>query len=651
MKTKLKLKLNTFMSYGFLLLVTEIVFKLFVFHRVGFVSLLYTIIFSMPIALLLTILTNVFNTKASKIIYYITLVLITLLYEFQYVFYKLFSVFFSFHTIGLAGQAADFKNIIVDSIKMYYPGIISILLPLIIVIVIKKYLKFHEYRGKNLRSLIILFVLSVGISYLSLIPGKNKLYSANSLYFKVNDQEKTIDKFGLLTAMRIDIKRVLFGFEEKLVNNGGGIVDDDNKKTNPEKPITYNKLDIDFESLKSNAGNSTLKNLYDYFAKSSPSKQNDYTGYFKGKNLIFILAEGFNSIAVSEELTPTLYKMVNSSFVFNNYYSPVFLSTTGGEFQATTGLIPTQEILKVWKNRTPKISYALGHQFNKLGYDVNAYHNWTYSYYQRDKTMPTLGYSKYLGCRNGLEKEMKCGWLPSDVDLMDVTVPKYSSSEHFMTYYISVSGHAPYNFGGGNSIAKKNKSLVDNLPYSTPVKAYIATQIEFDRAIEKLIQKLDEAGKLDDTVIVITGDHYPYTLTNDEVNQVSSYKRDDVVETNRSNLIIWNNAMTEKVVVDKVGSQIDVLPTILNLFGIEYDSRLIIGKDILSDYPGLAVFANRSWVSDKGTYFSKSKKFEPKEGAEVDDSYVKNMNVEVANRFTISGQIINNNVYKKILGD
>ena len=120
MKTKLKLKLNTFLTYGFLILVTEIIFKLFVFHRIGFTSLIYTMIFSLPIVFFLTILTNIFKSKISRIIYYSTLVIITLLYEFQYVFYKLFSVFFSFHTIGLAGQAADFKNIIVDSIKMYY---------------------------------------------------------------------------------------------------------------------------------------------------------------------------------------------------------------------------------------------------------------------------------------------------------------------------------------------------------------------------------------------------------------------------------------------------------------------------------------------------------------------------------------------------
>ena len=111
------------------------------FHKVSIISMIYTIIFSLPIVLLLTLITNVFKEKVNKIIYYATLGIITFLYEFQYVFYKLFSVTFSFHTIGLANQAADFKNIIVDSVKTYIVGIILLLLPLIIVILAKKYVK------------------------------------------------------------------------------------------------------------------------------------------------------------------------------------------------------------------------------------------------------------------------------------------------------------------------------------------------------------------------------------------------------------------------------------------------------------------------------------------------------------------------------
>ena len=648
MKKLLNKKSNTLYAYIFLILALEIIFKILVFHKVTLVSVLYTCIFSFPIIMLLTLLTNFFYEKISKIIFYISIFLITFLYLFQYVFYRLFSVTFSFNTLGLANQAADFSNIIIDSIKMYFLQILLLLLPLIIVLIFKRTIRFYKLiKQVKITGLVVLLILIL-LSFVSLQPDKNKLYSAYSLYYKVNAPEKTIEKFGLLTAMRLDVKHVLFGFEEKIVSNknGGLIVDDKGKKE-----ITYNVLDIDFNALADQEKNETIKNLYQYFANTNPTNQNDYTGYFKDKNLIFILAEGFNSITVSEELTPTLYKLTHSGFVFNNYYSPVFLSTTGGEFQATTGLIPTQEILRSWKGKTPTISYALGNQFNKLGYNVNAYHNWTYSYYERNKTMKTLGYDNYLGCKNGLEKEMSCKWLPSDVDLMNVTVPKYSSSDHFMTYYISVSGHAPYNFGGGNSIAQKNKNLVKDLNVSDKAKAYVATQIEFDRSIEALINNLSAAGKLDDTVIVITGDHYPYTLTIDEVNELSSYKRDGIVEVNRSNLIIWNSAMKDKVVVDKVGSQIDVLPTVLNLFGIPYDSRLIIGKDILSDYPGLATFSNRSWVSDKGTYFANQKKFVPKEGATVEDGYVENMNIEVANRFTVSNQIINNNIYKKILGE
>ena len=119
---------------------------------------------------------------------------------------------------------------------------------------------------------------------------------------------------------------------------------------------------------------------------------------------------------------------------------------------------------------------------------------------------------------------------------------------------------------------------------------------------------------------------------------------------NKSNFILWNNKM-ETIKIDKVGSQIDVLPTLYNLFGVKYDSRLIIGKDILSTEPGLAIFGNRSWVSDKGKYFSQSKKFVPNESVDVSNDYITYMNSVVNNRMSMSKNIMVNNYYKKVLGD
>ena len=106
--------------------------------------------------------------------------------------------------------------------------------------------------------------------------------------------------------------------------------------------------------------------------------------------------------------------------------------------------------------------------------------------------------------------------------------------------------------------------------------------------------------------------------------------------------------MDKKIEVNKVGSQIDVLPTLLNLFGIEYDSRLIVGKDILSDYEGIAIFSNRSWVTNKGTYYASGNRFVANNDAVIDDNYVAKINARVANSFTVSNSIIKYNIYNDI---
>lgn len=637
---------NQLFFYTFLVLYLEFSYKLSIYHHINGIDILYTILFSIPVIFILTLISSIFKNKANQVISLIFTSFFCIYFIFSYIFYSLFSVPFSFQTIGLASQALDFTNIIVDTLGKNILIIFLFIIPIIVWFFLRKKIDFNKIELKKVFIGLGLIIIFYAISILALQWNKNGIYSAYNIYFHIREERKTILNFGLVTYTRLDIQRSIFGFHES-------IVEEEDTKNNeeeelPEEVTTYNQIDIDFDGLIASTNESGKKNLLEYLKNTSPTNQNDYTGYFKGKNLIFILAEGFNSIAVDSERTPTLYKLTHNGFVFNNFYSPVFLSTTGGEFQATTGLIPTQTILKTWKNNTPNIYYALGNSFNRLGYTTNAYHNWTYSYYERNKTMKTLGFYSYTGCRNGLELEMNCKWLPSDIDLMNVTFPKYSTEEQFMTYYITVSGHAPYNFTGGNNIASKNKNLVEDLPYSNSVKAYLASQIELDRALESLIQQLEEENILDNTVIALVGDHYPYTLSIDEINEISSYERDEIAEVNRSNFIIWNSEMKEKVEINKVGSQIDVLPTILNLFGIEYDSRLLVGKDILSNSEGIAIFSNRSWVTNKGTYFANENKFVSADDTEVDNEYIRKINTKVANSFTISDSIMKYDIYNYI---
>lgn len=643
----MKKKLNVIFYLSFLVLYLEILTKIFVTKSIGGIFL--TFLFSIPFILILFLITNIFKEKGNKILTYIISILLILYYCFQFFFHRLFSNIFSFNTLGLASNALDFTNIIFDVILKNCWVVLLYFLPLILLIIFRKHISFERV---SLKWIIITFILTLVIwisSLFYLFIGKDSTYSAYNLYYNVNSEIKTVETFGLYTYTRLDIKRVLFGFEEKLSTTDEPKLPTEEEEPDEPEEVTYNEITINFDELIASESNETIKSMLTYFQNSEATNKNEYTGMFKGKNLIFLLAEGFNMIAVDPELTPTLYKLSHEGFVFNNFYSPVFLSTTGGEFQATTGLIPTQSILSDWKKYEPTISYALGNAFTPLGYTANGYHNWTYTYYSRQKTMKTLGFTSYMGCGNGMEDLISCSWLPSDVDMINATLPLYQNNEPFVTYYVTVSGHAPYAYNStGNSIALKNIDLVRDLPYSNNVKAYLATQIELDRALESLINGLDEAGILEDTVIALVGDHYPYTLTIDEVNELSDYERDEIVEVNRSNFILWNSEM-KTVEVDKVGSQIDVLPTLLNLFGVEYDSRLIVGKDILSDAPGLAIFSNRSWVSDYGTY--KNGKFTLKEGAELDniDEYVTSMNSIVSNRFTLSANIIKYNMYEYLL--
>lgn len=592
---------------AFLIIYLEMAFKGVILESAGVIDKLCTLLFSVPIVLTLNLICSVLKQKISKIILIITSIILTLYFIIQAIFYDLYIMPFSFATLSLAGNAVEFIGIVKDAVIQNWLVILILCIPLILMIVLLKKIKFERYSikkiGINIAIIIAVIILLIGTIQLD----REGIYSSYNLIFNIDAQEKNIEKFGLITSTGIDLQRTIIEFEEQ---------------------------------------DTSL--VYEYIDNVEPTGENEYTGYFKDKNLIFILAESFNSIAVSEELTPTLYKLTNSGFKFNNFYSPLFISTLGGEFQATTGLIPSQSILNFWKNQRPKISYGIGNSFSKQGYTANAYHNWKHRFYSREHTMKTLGFDSYMAIGNGLEKLIDDEWLPSDIDMINATTDFYLSEDKFVTYYITVSGHAPYNFSG-NSTVKKYKEFVKDLPYTEPAKAYLGAQIELDRAIETLINRLEQAGILQDTVIALVGDHYPYTLTMDDINSISTYERDSIVEVNKSNFIIWNSEMQETIEIDKVGSQIDVLPTLLNLFGMEYDSRLIIGQDILSDNPGIAIFSNRSWVSDCGTYFSAEKRFVPKENVTVDSNYIEDINESVANKFIMSNLFVKYKIYEQLV--
>ena len=406
-------------------------------------------------------------------------------------------------------------------------------------------------------------------------------------------------------------------------------------------------LDIDFTALIDSAKKKAVKEVHQYFAGRTPSNKNEKTGMFEGSNLILITAEAFSHLAVSEELTPTLYKLMHEGFYFTDYYVPDWgVSTTDGEYAHLTGTIPKDGVWSFKRSADKYMPLTMNQQLMKLGYHSYAYHGHTYTYYARDKYLTNLGYD-YKGLKGGLN--VKATWPESDVEVVDLSTADYVDKEPFSVYYMTISGHREFTFGG-NAIAAKNKELVADLPYSSNVRAYIATQLELEYSMGLLLQRLEEAGVLQNTVIVLTADHYPNGLTPEEMGELLGHTPEGNFEIYRSGCIIWKPGMTPEV-IDEPMSHLDLLPTVSNLFGLEFDSRLYMGRDVFSDAEPLVMFRNRSWITGVARYNSQTGKAEFFDGAEPDDAYIKAINTEVGNRFAVSTRILDNDYWRILFGN
>ena len=422
----------------------------------------------------------------------------------------------------------------------------------------------------------------------------------------------------------------------------------------PEVEYGYSVLSMDFGEAANAKGQHAVSSIHNYVNSLTPSKQNEFTGMFKGKNLILITAEAFSAELIDPELTPTLYRMANQGIKFTEYYQPAWgASTTTGEFSNLIGLVPTQGGSSMNEVYQQKLFLTMGNQLQKLGYHATAYHNHLKDFYHRNNTHPHLGYDKFIARYGGLE--IKGTWPESDLEMMDVTVPQFIDNQPFSIYYMTVSGHCEYSLKG-NDMTEKNWDKVQHLEHSDIVKGYYAANLEFEYAMESLLRQLEEAGIADDTLVVIATDHYPYGLersktwnnTKDHLAELYGVKDYDQFLRDHNALIMWSGAFEGRnIVVDTPVYSLDILPTVSNLFGVEWDSRLLVGRDVFSDAEPLVLWPDYNWVTEKGTYCDGV--FTPREGQEADEAYIKRISSVVKNKITFSKSVVDMNYYDYVL--
>lgn len=567
--------------YGFLFLYEEILYKLVLQLPLN----ISVVFFSLTIDLFVGYLSQFIPKKINYFIFNIINLLLCIYYGTALIVRKVFGIVIVPSTFTMYKQVTSgaFETLFFETIESNILIIILILLPFIVGLFLNRYLS-NKPKFTYILVVVIPFIL-----FLLCTDSLDIFYSNKS----------DVNKLGVCSSIFMDGD---LGLESGLEP---GRESDGLESSGLESNLQVS--DIDFDSLESD--NQAINDLNNYFKNQVPTYTNEYTGMFKGKNLIYIMAESFDGYFVDKELTPTLYKMIHDGFYFKNYYTPTNLSTIGGEFSLLTGLLPDLAVLNnQWNGNYNNnghhnyYPYGLGNLFKDLDYDVYAYHDYFYNFQNRDYYLKDLGFDDYKACGNGMETRMDCSIFPaSDDEMINGSIDDYINSDKFMVYYVTVSGHAKWGFGY-NAMAEKNKDLVSDLEYSDTVRAYISANLELEKAMTTLLDKLSAAGKLENTVIVMASDHHPYFMEDEQMEELAG-KELDKYSLYKNDLIIYNPSV-EDVEVDKVCNTIDVLPTVLNLFGIEYDSRLIVGKDILSDSEGMAIFADYSWLTDNDSDYS-----------------------------------------------
>jgi len=579
--------------------------------------------------------------------------LLIVLYLVEYFISQAYQVFMPLASVlnGAKGVATDFADIVINVVLHGMWRILLFLLPLVLFGLFAKSVK-TSWRTRWFLTVGILVCYLLGYGVVQKV-GVDASRLGNTYEF-----DSAVRVFGLNTALGLDV--IHSGAE--LEDEGGFAVQTppvvqptQPQATEPqleetEPPVVYEPhlMGFDFAAMAEKEPHKRIRAIHNYVGSLEPAMTNEFTGLFEGKNLIVVCAEGFAKEVIDPELTPTLYRLATKGIQFHDYYQPMWGgSTSTGEFSILTGLVAGSGTNSVREAIQQDLFLTYAKQLGAQGYNTFAYHNHLHTFYNRHETHPEFGYEVYMGLGNGMEEGVKERWPESDLEMIDFTVPQFIDKQPFHVYYMTVSGHCRYN-QRGNKMSGKNYEVVKDLPYSETVKCYIAANLELEYAMASLVQQLEAAGIADDTVIVLSTDHYPYGLEKgstynnkeDYVGELYGYKYNTIIERDHSALIIWSGCIEDMgLEVHTPTYSLDILPTVSNLFGWEYDSRLLVGRDVFSDAEPIVLWYNHTWKTEYGYYDSSKGKFYPNEGVTVDEEYVERIKTIVSNRIFYSREV------------
>lgn len=571
------------------------------------------------IALGISVLLSFFKEKTGKIISLFLLFVATIYAFLQVGFINFLGVYISINTSSQFGAVTDY---IFDYLKSFKPSYYFLFLPFILYTLYKIFIEKKVFskiylrennrfqkrstKKKSLRALFIIFVLGfiyTGTLTLDFMQNDLQLESNKALFKNPTNLNISMNQFGPTLFAYLDVKTTLFTPEDEII-----IFEPPEIIEPPEETDYTRKIDDTlWQEVASKTTNANYKTLNSYFMNRPISNKNDYTGLFKDKNLIVIMMESVGEIFINPEYYPTFYKLYTEGWSFKNAYSPRnSCATMNNEM---SGMI---SLYSIYKNCTAnvyqknKYSGSIFNLFNQAGYKTSSFHNYDETYYYRSNIHKNMGSGAYYGADElGIpyNNYVYAEW-PSDISLMEEAMKRIDTKNPFMAWMTTVTAHQPYSTS--STYGDKYLDLFKNTNYTLAAKRYMSKLKELDLALEKLLTLLEEKDILDDTIIVLYGDHYPYGLDKNSIKDVLGA---EVLEKNnieKTPFVIYSSEIEPKS-FDVYTSYMNLLPTLANLFDFNYDPRYYMGEDILSEeyknsHKNRVVFTDGSWENEIGWY-------------------------------------------------
>ncbi len=562
-------------------------------------------LFSFTYAAFLTFFLRFFKPALVKAFILVSLVLLNALYFSQTIYYLVMDNFWSVSALARAGVVIGFYDRIFRNFEWIQILFFVPLLAFIVYLVVRRRhnRKTFDIRYErpftpfvHLLASFVLLLLAVQTISSKPLPDEDYdyIYSDTDLYEMVYSPRLSIDRFGLLTYTRINFRNML---------------------KSPEEEEHLDEL------------------VERFFENREPHAENEYTGLFEDKNLIMILAESLDTFSIDPHLMPNLYGMKDNAFIFDNFYAPPYYQYTADtEFMMHTSYFPSadaENMLSMAAYLDNEFPETLPTRFREAGYHSIAHHNYTDHFYPRsDFHLNTIGFDEYYSAvdlglldedfvpgapRDSEEDIVGYHPWPSDLDMFEQSLDNILDHERFFAYYLTVSGHLPYD--EDHPIAVRNLPIIEEIFADEDVRFqerlealdknlqetflhFHAAHYELDLALGYLLERLEDEGRLEDTVIMIASDHFAYGIPRRSVEQYDDVKDLEETALNMHNVpfLIYNPSL-ERTHIDKTMSSVDVMPTLANLFGIELHHDRIMGEDVFREEDNTVVFVNSEFLN------------------------------------------------------